>query len=456
MPATKTKSIFACQECGYQSPKWLGRCPECQTWNSLMEEVLERESLGPRASVPATPPLRLSDVTSFEHPRLPTGIGELDRVLGGGIVPGSVVLIGGEPGVGKSTLLLWALSAVSTHGWPVLYVTGEESLQQTKLRAQRLGVAMESCYVASETDVEAIQHLCEELKPRVAVVDSIQVLSWSALSSSPGSVSQVRECAAQLIRTAKAGNMALLLVGHITKDGTLAGPKVVEHLVDAVCTFDGEAHSGFRILRATKNRFGATSEIGVFQMTGRGLEEVRNPSELFLAERPLSSPGSMVTATLEGTRPLLVDVEALTTPAAFGSSRRRTSGVDPQRVDLLLAVLEQRAGLTGVGSHDVFVSASGGVRLYEPSADLAIALAIASSLKGRPTQPQDLALGEVGLAGEVRSILGAERCLQEARRLGFKRCLAARQQAQSLQRCGLELVGVGNLREALDQLGGHS
>ena len=414
--------------------------------------MIEREETVRRVAGIVAAPTRLNEVTSFESPRLQTNIHELDRVLGGGLVPGSVILLGGEPGIGKSTLLLWTLSALSAQDLSVLYVTGEESLQQIKLRAERLGVSTEPFYVVSETDVDAIQGMLQELKPRVAVIDSMQVLSWNALSSSPGSVSQVRECAAHLIRTAKASGMALLLVGHITKDGSLAGPKVIEHLVDAVLTFEGEPHSGFRVLRASKNRFGATSEIGVFQMTSRGLEEVRNPSELFLAERPLHSPGSMVTATLEGSRPLLVDVEALTTPAAFGSARRRTTGVDPQRVDLLLAVLEQRAGLAGAGNHDVFVSASGGVRLYEPSADLAIALAIASSLRGRPTQPHDLALGEVGLAGEVRSILGAERCLQEAQRLGFTRCITARQHAKALRISGIELIGVSTLNEALEHL----
>jgi len=454
MAVTKVKTVFACQTCGYQSPKWLGRCPECEAWNTLVEEVLEQASASPRPVVKSALPQRLDEIVSFEQPRLATGIGELDRVLGGGLVPGSVILLGGEPGIGKSTLLLWALSRLTTRGVPVLYVTGEESLQQVKLRAERLGVAAAQCYVVSETNVEAIQQLCEELRPRVAVVDSIQALSWAALTSSPGSVTQVRECAAQLIRVAKARELALLLVGHITKDGTLAGPKVVEHLVDAVLTFEGEPHAGFRLLRASKNRFGSTAEIGVFQMGSTGLEEVANPSAYFLAERAPQHPGAIVTATLEGSRPLLVEIQALVTPTSFGIPRRRTSGVDPQRVDLILAVLEQRTGLTGLGSHDIFVSASGGLRVFEPAADLAIALAIASSLKGRPLSARDVALGEVGLTGEIRSILGVERRLQEAQRLGFQRCVLGRQSARAVRPNGLKLLAVETIREALQHVGG--
>jgi DNA repair protein RadA/Sms len=459
MPAitkSKTKSSFVCQDCGYQSPKWLGRCPECQSWNTLVEEVVERSVSGTHRLVSPSVPCRLDDVAQDGQLRLQTGIGELDRVLGDGLVLGSVVLLGGEPGIGKSTLLLWALGTLSAQGIKTLYVSGEESMQQVKLRADRLGIDTEQLYVVSETDVNAITRICAEVQPRVLVVDSIQVLSWDALASSAGSVGQVRECAAQLIRFAKESNVSLFLVGHITKDGALAGPKVVEHLVDAVCAFEGDAHAGFRMLRASKNRFGSTSEIGVFQMSARGLEEVSNPSESFLAERHTQSPGSIVTATLEGSRPLLVEVQALVTPSNFGIPRRRTSGVDPQRVDLVLAVLEQRAGLVGLGTHDIFVSASGGMRLYEPAADLAIAVAIASSLKQRPSPERTVAMGEIGLTGEVRSIIGAERRVLEAHRLGFTTSYLGQRNAQRVQAKGSVLVGVASVHEALQEILGGS
>ncbi|MBI4355495.1 MAG: DNA repair protein RadA [Candidatus Omnitrophica bacterium] len=448
----KLKTVFACQSCGYQSPKWLGRCPECEAWNSLAEERLEASPTlggGGTAALAEAKPVRLDEITLHERMRIASGIGELDRVLGGGLVPGSVVLVGGEPGIGKSTLLLWAMGQLGEQGVPVLYVSGEESLQQTKLRATRLGTRSEQLYFVSETHVESILQAIEQVRPQVVVIDSIQVLYRSDLTSSPGSVSQVRECANALVRVAKSAGTALLLVGHVTKDGSLAGPKVLEHLVDTVLTFEGDPHAGFRILRASKNRFGATSEIGVFQMTGRGLEVVDNPSASFLAERSAQVPGSMVTASLEGTRPLLIEIQALACPTHFGLPQRRMSGVDMNRVHVLLAVLERRVGLQGIATHDVYVSASGGATVIEPAADLAIAIAVASSLKERPTRSTDCALGEVGLSGELRSLLGAETRLTEAKRLGFTRCLISRSSVRDLRITGMEIVAVSSVQEAI-------
>jgi len=344
---------------------------------------------------------------------------------------------------------LWAMGRFAEQGAPVLYVSGEESLQQTKLRAARLGTQSEQLYFVAETHLESILQAIEQVRPQVVVIDSVQVIYRNDLSSGPGSVSQVRECANALVRAAKTTGTALWLVGHVTKDGTLAGPKVLEHLVDTVLTFEGDPHAGFRILRASKNRFGATSEIGVFQMTGRGLEAVENPSAAFLAERPQEVPGSMVTASLEGTRPLLVEIQALACPTHFGLPQRRMTGVDLNRVHVLLAILERRVGLSGLASHDVYVSAAGGARVIEPAADLAIAIAVASSLKERPTQPTDCALGEVGLSGELRSLLGAELRLAEAKRLGFARCFISRSCARDLRVSGIDVVGVATVSDAI-------
>ncbi|PIQ84072.1 MAG: DNA repair protein RadA [Candidatus Omnitrophica bacterium CG11_big_fil_rev_8_21_14_0_20_63_9] len=457
----KLKTLYICQQCGAQSIKWVGRCPGCDQWNTLVEEIVEPSaSSSGRAPLEAAEPTLLADVALDETVRTRTGLGELDRVLGGGIVPGSVTLVGGEPGIGKSTLLLSMAGALATRaegregqpkdGGPgVLYVSGEESMRQTKLRATRLGLSSAAIHLLAHTQLEVIIEGIRQLKPQVVIVDSIQVMETDALQSAAGSVGQVRACAQALVRLVKESRSALFLVGHVTKEGSLAGPKVLEHLVDTVLYFEGEPTSGFRLLRSTKNRFGATYELGVFHMTAEGLVEVSNPSELFLSDRTEPVPGCMVTVSLEGSRPLLVEVQALTSPAGLGLPRRRTTGIDFNRVSMLLAVLERRVGLHQLAQQDVFVSSLGGVRLLEPAADLGIALAIASSLKEKPTSRQDVAIGEVGLTGEIRPVTNVAQRMHEAKRVGFKRCFiaASRHGAASVE--GIEIIPVRHVKEAV-------
>ena len=445
----KLTTVHVCQQCGHQSHRWAGRCPGCGQWNTLVEEVIEAVPAGAsaRTAEPAST-LALSDVPLDDTVRVRTGIGEFDRVLGGGIVPGSVTLVGGEPGIGKSTLLLSVAGALAAAERTVLYVSGEESLRQTKLRAMRLGLSSASIRLLAHTQLETILETIRELKPGAVIIDSIQVIETGALTSAPGSVAQVRACAHELVRLVKESHSALFLVGHVTKEGSLAGPKVLEHLVDTVLYFEGEPNSGFRLLRSTKNRFGATFELGVFHMTSEGLIEVTNPSELFLSDRTEPVPGCMVTVSLEGSRPLLVEVQALTAPCGVGLPRRRTTGIDFNRVSMLLAVLERRVGLHLIAQQDVFVSSLGGVRLLEPSADLSIAIAIASSLKERPTSRKDLAIGEVGLTGEVRPVANIAQRLHEARRVGFERCFVAAQRTPP-QEAGIEIIPVHHVRDAV-------
>jgi len=448
MPRLKTQYI--CQQCGAQSPKWLGRCSSCGAWNAMVEEVVE-----PAASVSATAltdvtPTLLSEVSLDDTERVPTGLREFDRVLGGGLVPGSVTLVGGEPGIGKSTLLLSMAGSLAASNYSVLYVSGEESLRQTKLRATRLGLSSIPVHLLAETQLELILEAIKQLKPQIVIIDSIQVIEASTLGSAPGSIGQVRACAHEFVRLVKESHSALFLVGHVTKEGFLAGPKALEHLVDTVLYFDGEPTSGFRLLRSTKNRFGATYELGVFHMTSEGLVEVSNPSELFLSNRTDPVPGCMVTVSLEGSRPLLVEVQALTSVCGMGLPRRRTTGVDFNRLTMLLAVLERRVGLTQLSQQDVFVSSLGGVRLAEPGADLGIAIAIASSLKERPTSRKDVAIGEVGLTGEVRPVTNATQRVHEAKRVGFTRCFLAAQRGLAAVE-GIEVVMVRHVREAVLQ-----
>jgi len=446
----KLKALFICQQCGHQAIKWAGRCPSCSAWNSLVEEIVEepsgRAAVVTEESVTPTP---LAEVMLDEATRIPTGIGELDRVLGGGLVSGSVTLVGGEPGIGKSTLLLSMTGRLSGSGSRVLYVSGEESLRQTKLRAVRLGVASSSVSLLAHTQLEVITEAIRRTTPQIVVVDSIQVLESAELSSAPGSISQVRACAHTLVRMAKTSGCALLVIGHVTKEGFLAGPKVLEHLVDTVLYFEGEPTSGFRLLRSIKNRFGATYELGVFHMTSEGLVEVSNPSELFVSDRTERAPGCMVTVSLEGSRPLLVELQALTAPCPIGFPRRRTTGVDVNRMAMLLAVLERRVGLHQVAQQDVFVSSLGGLRVVEPAADLAIALAIASNLKEHPTSKTDVAIGEVGLTGEVRPVLNLAQRIHEARRIGFQRGLVAATKTP-LAVEGIEIIGVRSVRDAVE------
>lgn len=446
----KTKLQFVCQSCGHVSPKWLGRCPSCGEWNSLVEEV-QQDGRTPQAAVREASPIPISDVLMADEPRVASGIGELDRVLGGGLVQGSLVLIGGEPGSGKSTLMLQACQRLGASGLKVLYVTGEESLPQVKLRAKRLGVETPELLLLAENDLGTILAAIERSGPSTVVIDSIQTVYRSDIPSAPGSVAQVRECTGDLLRVAKGSNVTVLLVGHVTKEGQLAGPRVLEHIVDTVLYFEGDRHHAYRILRATKNRFGSTNEIGVFEMRGDGLREVSNPSAAFLSERAADAPGSAVVCAMEGTRPLLIEVQALVTPTVFGMPRRTAAGVDYNRMVVLLAVLEKRAGLH-LASQDVYASIAGGVSLDEPAIDLGIAAAVASSLRDRPVDGTAVAIGEVGLAGEIRAVPQISKRAAEAARLGFRRCIIPRSSAEEVSVSGMEVVPVEQLAEGLARL----
>jgi DNA repair protein RadA/Sms len=450
----KLKTVFACQACGFESSKWLGRCPDCGEWNSFVEERQEAldAAQASQALLRGTPsrPKPYDLVDTAEAERISSGIEEFDRVLGGGIVPGSMVLIGGEPGIGKSTLLLQVAHLIGRDRQTVLYVSGEESERQVKLRGERLGLRAGGMFLLAETSLERILEEASALKPGALVVDSVQTVFSSKFPSAPGSISQVREVATQLLFAAKGRGVTTFLIGHVTKDGSLAGPKSLEHIVDTVLYFEGEKHLHHRIVRAVKNRFGAVSELGVFEMTGAGLEPVPNPSALFLSERLAGSPGSAVVATVEGSRTMLVEVQALVSPTSFGTPRRMSLGVDANRVSLLLAVLEKRVGLELLGD-DVFVSVAGGLEVDEPAADLGIAAAVASSFRNRPLPAATALFGEVGLAGEVRSAAQAALRIREAAQMGFSRCvLPARNVPEAAD--GIELCGVHTLEEALDRL----
>lgn len=447
----KVKTIFVCQQCGYQSAKWLGRCPDCNNWNTLVEETQVPENQASRYQFSAAkPPRLLLDVEGSEEMRRLTRISELDRILGGGIVAGSVILVGGEPGIGKSTLLLQVANNLAASSGAVLYVSGEESIRQTKLRSTRLGEIPKNFYIVSETDVNLIAEYIKKLSPVMVVIDSIQVMYNPNLTSGSGSVSQVRECAAYLTSLAKASNIPIFLIGHVTKEGFLAGPRVLEHMVDTVLYFEGQRQTSFRILRAVKNRFGSTNEIGVFQMTAQGLAEVSNPSQFLLSERPSEAAGSIVAPCIEGTRPLLVEIQALVSRSNLAMPRRWCSGLDYNRIALLIAVLEKRVGL-GLNSQDIFVNVVGGIKVQEPATDLGIAVAITSSLKETPVEHEDVILGEIGLSAEVRAISQAEPRILEAQRLGFKRCIIAKNNLKGLKVKGpIELIGVETVNQALE------
>ena len=461
----KTKTVFACQECGAQSPKWLGRCPECSAWNSLVEErpLPERATAGaagaPRYSLAAAAgPQLYAEIDTVVAERITTGVAEFDRVLGGGVVPGSLVLLGGEPGIGKSTLLLQAAAHFAKSIGPVLYSSGEESEHQIKSRGERLGVdplkgsGAAPLYILAETCLERILEEISRLSPAFVIVDSVQTVFSLKFQSAPGSIGQVRESATQLLFAAKGQNIPTFLVGHVTKDGSIAGPKALEHIVDTVLYFEGEKHHAHRVIRAVKNRFGAVSELGVFEMTGRGLRGVANPSELFLAERRAGAAGSAVLSCVEGSRPLLVEVQALVSSSTYGNARRMASGIDQNRLSLLLAVLEKRAGLTLVAD-DVFVNVAGGIAVDEPAADLAITGAVASSLRNRAIRAGTAVFGEVGLAGEVRGVSQAALRVREAAQMGFDRCVVPDGNCSPDDvPAGIELVGVKTVSEALEQL----
>jgi DNA repair protein RadA/Sms len=441
----RTRTRYVCQTCGHESAKWMGRCPSCGEWNTLVEEP--ETPPGRAARRPPAEPISVADVATPPERRLATGMGELDRVLGGGVVVGSAVLVGGDPGIGKSTLLLQLADRLARTEGRVLYVSAEESVRQTKLRAERLGAAAPGLLLLAENDVDAIVEAATRARPALLVVDSIQTVYRRDVASAPGSVAQVRECAGALVRLAKDEAIAVFIVGHVTKEGALAGPRVMEHLVDTVLAFEGDRHHAYRILRGSKNRFGSTNEVGVFEMGAAGLVEVPNPSAAFLAERPAAAPGSAVVCAVEGTRPLLVEVQALVSPTHFGMPRRTAAGVDYNRLLLLLAVLERRAGLQ-FASQDAYVSVAGGITVEEPAADLGIAVALASSLRNRPIAPDTVIIGEIGLAGEVRAVPHLGKRLAEAARLGFARALVPRGDGDATLG-GMERIVVTRLDDAL-------
>jgi DNA repair protein RadA/Sms len=449
------RPVFVCQECGAQSPKWLGRCNECGAWNTLVEEHAVESAAGVAhryALAGATRAARLyADIALEDHARVSTGIDEFDRVLGGGVVPGSLVLLGGEPGIGKSTLLLQAAATMAMSGGAVLYSSGEESEHQIKARGERLGVGRAPLYLLAETCLERILEQIARLKPALVVIDSVQTVFSLKFQSAPGSIGQVREAATQLLFAAKGQNVPTFLVGHVTKDGSLAGPKALEHVVDTVLYFEGERHHSHRVIRAVKNRFGAVSELGVFEMTSSGLRAVPNPSKMFLAERPVNVPGSAVLCSIEGSRPILVEVQALVGSSLYGTARRMASGIEQQRLSLLLAILEKRAGLNLAGD-DVFVNVAGGMTVDEPASDLGVLAAIASSVRNRPILPTTAMFGEVGLAGEVRGTAQATLRIREAAQMGFQRCIVPERNIDPADRSGTtcELIGVRTIGEALD------
>ncbi|MCR6108856.1 DNA repair protein RadA [Bacillus sp. A301a_S52] len=457
----KRKTKFVCQDCGYESTRWMGKCPGCQNWNTLVEEI-ESDSSAPKRGFSTgekrtVKPEPITAIERTEEPRISTYINELNRVLGGGIVPGSLVLVGGDPGIGKSTLLLQVSSTLSERKQRVLYISGEESTKQTKLRADRLGIGNDQLFVLAETDVDNIEKVIEEMKPSLVIIDSIQTVYLESITSAPGSVSQVRECTSAFMRIAKTKGIAIFLVGHVTKQGSIAGPRILEHMVDSVLYFEGERHHTYRILRAVKNRFGSTNEIGIFEMKEEGLEEVLNPSEIFLEERSTGAAGSAVVASMEGTRPVLVEIQSLISPTSFGNPRRMATGIDHNRISLIMAVLEKRVGMM-LQNHDAYVKVAGGVRLDEPSIDLAIAVSIASSFRDASTAPADAIVGEVGLTGEVRRVTRIEQRVTEAAKLGFKRVIIPKKNEGGWTvPSNIEVTGVSSVNEAIDvTLGGVS
>lgn len=452
----KSKTMYVCGECGYTTPKWLGKCPDCGKWNTFAEEVQQpevEEKKLKRAPGRGGMALPIGEIPDEAAARMSSGIGELDRVLGGGVVEGSMVLVGGDPGIGKSTLLTQLSANLSARGDKVLYVSGEESMRQIKLRATRLGADSSGFYVLAENDVSIIEERMLAIQPRAMVIDSIQTMYRTDISSAPGSVSQVRECAAHIMRLAKMNDCAVFLVGHVTKEGAIAGPRVLEHMVDAVLYFEGDRSSQYRLLRAVKNRFGSVNELGMFEMTGEGMREVTNASETLLSERAHDASGCVVMCAMEGTRPLLTDVQALVTPTVFGNPRRMSSGIEVGRLFLLLAVLEKRAALT-LYNQDVYINIAGGMTLTEPAADLAVCAAVASSSRNLMLGPDWAVMGEVGLAGELRAVPHAERRLSECMRLGFQNVILPKSNLRGVRVPeGMNAIGAETLFDALKLLG---
>ncbi|MCL4939966.1 DNA repair protein RadA [Streptococcus suis] len=453
MTIAKKKTTFVCQSCEYHSPKYLGRCPNCGSWSSFVEEVEVAEVKNERVSLTGekTRPMKLNEVSSIQVARTKTNMEEFNRVLGGGVVPGSLVLIGGDPGIGKSTLLLQVSTQLSTIG-TVLYVSGEESAQQIKLRAERLGDIDSEFYLYAETNMQSIRTEIEKIKPDFLIIDSIQTIMSPDISSVQGSVSQVREVTNELMQIAKTNNIATFIVGHMTKEGTLAGPRTLEHMVDTVLYFEGERQHTFRILRAVKNRFGSTNEIGIFEMQSQGLVEVLNPSEVFLEERLDGATGSAIVVTMEGTRPILAEVQALVTPTMFGNAKRTTTGLDFNRASLIMAVLEKRAGLL-LQNQDAYLKSAGGVKLDEPAIDLAVAVALASSYKDKPTNPQECFMGEIGLTGEIRRVNRIKQRINEAAKLGFTKVYAPKNSLTGIKvPKEITVIGVTTIGEVLQKV----
>jgi len=453
----KKKTKFVCQSCGYESVKWVGKCPACNEWNTMVEFVEQppssrRLTFNTNSSTEGSKPISIMEVEIGSETRIETTFQEFNRVLGGGIVSGSLVLIGGDPGIGKSTMLLQVSSQLAKKDHKVLYVSGEESQKQIKLRAERLGIATKNLFVLSETDLSYIARFMDEMAPDFVVIDSIQTIYLNEVTSAPGSVSQVRECTSELMKIAKTKGIPIFIVGHVTKEGAIAGPRLLEHMVDAVLYFEGERHHTYRILRAVKNRFGSTNETGIFEMKELGLVEVLNPSEIFLEERPFGVAGSTVVSSMEGTRPVLVELQALVSPTSFGNARRMATGVDHNRVSLIMAVLEKRVGLL-LQNQDAYLKVAGGLKLDEPAVDLAVAVSIASSFQDKPTKPTDVVIGEIGLTGEVRRVSRIEQRVQEAAKLGFKRAIIPAKNIGGWSFPeGMEIIGINSVQEALKHL----
>lgn len=452
MAKAKT-TVFFCQSCGYESSKWMGQCPGCKEWNTFVEETVDKKSVGKtRAAVSETKPVPLSAIEASTDERVSTQMSELDRVMGGGIVSGSLVLVGGDPGIGKSTLLLQVCRNLAAQKINVLYISGEESLQQIKIRAQRVGSFEDSLHLLCEINLDTIRSVIDREKPQIVVIDSIQTMYSEDVGSAPGSVSQVREATSVLMQIAKGMNITIFIVGHVTKEGVVAGPRVLEHMVDTVLYFEGDRYAAYRILRGVKNRFGSTNEIGVFEMCQEGLREVKNPSEYMLSGKPEGASGSVVACSMEGTRPILLEVQALVCHTNFGMPRRTAAGTDYNRVNLLMAVLEKRLGLK-LSDCDAYVNIAGGIRMNEPAIDLGIVLAIVSSYKERPIDEKTICFGEVGLSGEVRAVSMAEQRVLEAKKLGFTTCILPQVSRESMRPVeGIRLVGVRTVKDAMDYL----
>ncbi len=455
MAKGKKVSIYFCQSCGYESSKWMGQCPGCRAWNTFVEELVEKKSTGKIKSAPGgngeLKPTKISEIDMHTKERLQTGFDELDRVLGGGIVPGSLVLVGGDPGIGKSTLLLQVCRNLA-EDHQVLYISGEESLQQIKMRAQRIGEFSDRLQLFCDTSMERIEQVVEREKPKVVIIDSIQTMYSEEVSSAPGSVSQVRETTARLLQIAKGMDITVFIVGHVTKEGVVAGPRVLEHMVDTVLYFEGDRHAVYRVLRGVKNRFGSTNEIGVFEMREEGLQEVANPSEYMLNGKPKGASGSIVACSMEGTRPILVEIQALVCQSNFGIPRRTAAGTDLTRMNLLMAVLEKRGGLS-LSNCDAYVNIAGGIRMNEPAIDLGIIMALASSFQDKAIDEKLICFGEVGLSGEVRAVNMAQQRLQEAKKLGFTACILPKVSIPGLiDTGGIKVLGVENIREAIGRI----